>query len=191
VALDVNQGRCILSQKLKVNSYYCLNHKERNEVTALEHSGELYGVGVVSALVVSAMMFALSQSIFINFTAYVRKLLSETDSKSFGCGSARKIELTQGSEVQLTEQAQKSPNKRRKSPSKKKRKLDQSISSFRAILDRDSDSSSIMPIHFSDGGYDSGVGHTSMSTQANLLNQSERINISSLSARDLPANLPG
>ena len=64
---------------------------------------------------------------------------------------------------------QKSPKKKRNSPIK--RKYD-SVSSFRGLLDRDSDSS-IMQLNVPESGNESDA-QCSLSTAANLLNQSER-----------------
>ena len=63
----------------------------------------------------------------------------------------------------------KSPKKQRNSPIK--RKYD-SVSSFRALLDRDSDSS-MLHMNVPESGNESDA-QCSMSTAANLLNQSER-----------------
>ena len=81
----------------------------------------------------------------------------------------------------------KSPKKRTKRQSPVKRKYE-SESSFKSVLDRESDSS-LLHLQAMDNGYESNTSshQVSMSTQACLLNQSERgiLNLSSqVSARD-------
>ena len=115
------------------------------------------------------LMFAVSQSIFRNFVRYLDKLIKSEARRVEPMSPASDFGHNQV-EVSLPDFIrQKSPKKNsRNSPIK--RKYD-SVSSFRALLDRDSDSSMIQLMNVPDhSGIDSDA-QMSMSTQANLLNQ--------------------
>ena len=142
------------------------------------HRTSLYLVGIVCAFMGAILMFAVSQSIFRNFVHYLDKLIS--------IEARRVVPMSPASdfghnhiEVSLPDFIRhKSPKKNRNSPIK--RKYD-SVSSFRALLDRDSDSSMIHLMNVPDNSGNDSDAQMSMSTAANLLNQTDRgmLNLSS------------
>ena len=95
-------------------------------------------------------MFAVSQSIFTNFTRYLDKLLQkEVNTETQMSEVIRQINIPSSDTVK-----QMSPKKKSNKNSPSKRKYD-SVSSFRALLDRDSDGSLMNMVDTA--GYDSGV----------------------------------
>ena len=79
---DEKTRSCLLSHELRASSFYCLNKLEPGmEESAESYRGSLQALGFLSALICSASMLALSQSIFANFTSYLDQLLSANGAK--------------------------------------------------------------------------------------------------------------
>jgi len=115
-------------------------------------------------------MLTVSHSVFSGYTQYLTKLIgAQYDAWDTDRGAAIKAPskhnqsgLSNDSVVlqPLPNSARNnSPSKKRsrKSPLKKSKKQDASVTSFRALIDRDSDSS-MLNLPNVDGGYDSGAG---------------------------------
>lgn len=133
-------------------------------------------------------MFMLSQSIFKNFKHYLTMLAeSAGDEMKSQVGFVNNLEISHNGQIEKVRQ--KSPKKKIRSPKKQRRR--DSLSSFRNLLDRDSDSS-MLPSFTGDQGYDS-AAQMSMSTQANALNLSERGNLLNQSVNSVreAANIGG
>ena len=62
---------------MKNTSYFCLNENLDEVVHPESHREKLFAIGGVCALLGGFTMFAVSQSIFSNFTKYLDKLLDK------------------------------------------------------------------------------------------------------------------
>ena len=76
-ALDEQERDCLLSRNMKNTSYFCLNESLDEAESSEGLLGTLFAIGGSCALFGGFTMFAVSQSIFSNFTKYLDKLLDK------------------------------------------------------------------------------------------------------------------
>ena len=182
--------KCLMDRDLRASSFYCLNEfdLEGENLSVSDHRGSLFLLGFLCATFVSVAMFFVSRNLFQNMKRFLGLFPSTAavEKQHNGFVSNHMISAAD----QIESQHQKSPKKRNRSPRKTKKR--DSLSSFRNLLERDSDSS-MLPFPTDQGGYDSSA-QISMSTQANALNLSERgtmLNQSLGSVRDVSGNVGG
>ena len=144
------------------------------------HRTYLYVLGAVSAVIGALVMLRVSLSIFNSYRNYLDKLfpltqqmaaLNKNDEDGVNC----KIYEEGKKKKKRSRKKSKSPVKKRIISPRGAPRAHDSVSSFRALLDGDSNLHPF-PAHNSpayelSSGYDSGA-QVSMSTQANLLNMS-------------------